>query len=312
MKTDKWSSYPTRHAMRALGILVFTYVILIFALPANSQVTRQYHLSGLEYHVLLFAVVLPSLAVWFTAFYSYSKLYQYARSIPKAPEGSDFKRLADGCTWLAWSLPAPAIISLLLFAVANTHQGFRGTAIIVVNYVSLLMPLIGFSLIGGAARSLVGRAKVHFKPSSIRAVVLFFVTVGVLYCYLSFRHLDLGSLGTTHNPYHLPVWLAVLTIIIPYLYAWFVGLLAAYEITVYSKQVRGLLYRQPLQMLVGGLVMVVVSSIVLEYINAVEPRVGHLVLNLKLLLTLAFRIAGGLGFALIAVGARRLKKIEEV
>jgi hypothetical protein len=312
MKITTWSAYLTRHAIRTFAVLTLLYVVLIFALPANTQVTQSYHLRGLDYHVLLFAINLPSLVVWFAAFYSYSKLYGYARSIPSAPEGKDFKRLADGCAWLAWSLPAPAIISLVLFAVANNHGGFNGAAVIITNYSNLLLPLVGFTLIGGAARSLVTRAKVRFAANSMRGLVLLFVMIGVLYCYLTFRHLSLGSLGATHNPYYLPVWLAVLSVIVPYLYAWFVGLLAAYEISGYSKNVRGLLYRQPLQLLVGGLITVVTSSVALEYIGVINPRVGHLVLDYKLLLTLAFRIAGGLGFTLIAIGANRLKKIEEV
>ncbi|PIZ63149.1 hypothetical protein COY17_01230 [Candidatus Saccharibacteria bacterium CG_4_10_14_0_2_um_filter_52_9] len=94
---------------------------------------------------------------------------------------------------------------------------------------------------------------------------------------------DLGSLASAKNPYFLPVWLVVVSVIIPYLYAWFVGLLA-----------------------------VIFSSIALQYLNGIRPSPGYLTLDYRLLLTLIFRILGGAGFVMLIIGAGRLKKIEEV
>jgi hypothetical protein len=142
--------------------------------------------------------------------------------------------------------------------------------------------------------------------------MLVFVVGGVLYCYLTFRRFDPSSLGSTNNPYALPIWLMLLTVIIPYLYAWFVGLLAAYEITTYTKQVRGVLYKQALHLLVIGLLAVIIGSITLQYVSSVAPAAGHLTLNYRLLLITLFRVVDGIGFVLIAIGALRLRKIEEV
>jgi hypothetical protein len=110
----------------------------------------------------------------------------------------------------------------------------------------------------------------------------------------------------------LPAWLMIVSVIVPYLYAWCIGLLAAYEIMVFSVNVRGLLYRRALLFLVIGLVAVILSSIAYQYVNSVVPRTGELVFNYKLLLTLAIRIVSGIGFFVLAIGASRLKKIEEV
>jgi hypothetical protein len=138
------------------------------------------------------------------------------------------------------------------------------------------------------------------------------VTVGVLYCYLIFRQLGSISFGSTADPYYLPLWLMVTTVTIPYLYAWFIGLLAAYEISAYSRHIRGLLYKQSLWLLAIGLVVVIGSSVTLQYINSVGPRAGYLLLNYHLLFLSCCRIIGSCGYALIALGAIRLKKIEEV
>lgn len=312
MKTAKETNRPTSRALQQYVSLAILYTVLIFILPANSVTEQLYHFSVFEYRVVMFAIALPSLLVWLAAFIGYAKLREYAFAIRKTPEGIYFDQLAEGCMWLAWSLPISTIVPALLNAVANRHPGFHSSAIIISNYTSLILPLIGFSMIASASRGLLGNVKTKLSLANARLIILGFLILGVLYCFLTFSRFDLNSLGSTDNPYFLPAWLMVVTVTVPYLYAWFMGILAVYEITLFSKQVRGVLYRQALGLLVGGLLAVILSSVALQYINSVEPRVGHLVLNYKIVLVSLFRIIGGAGFILLAVGASRLKKIEEV
>ncbi len=293
-------------------MLAIFYVFLILVLPASTVATQDYNLSALEYRVILLALALPSLLIWLAAFIGYAKLRLYARSIRKTPEGIYFDQLAEGCTWLAWSLPVSTIVPTVLNAIANEHPGFHSIAIILSNYISLILPLIGFSVIAGASRGLLGNVRAKLSLANARIIIIGFLVLGVVYCFLTFSRFDLTSLGSTDNPYFLPAWLMVITVIVPYLYAWFMGILAAYELTLFSKHVRGVLYRQAVGFVVGGLLAVILSSVALQYINSVEPRVGHLVFSYKLILVLLFRIIGGAGFILLALGANRLQKIEEV
>jgi hypothetical protein len=312
MTIDKRTAQLTTRALQIAIFLAFIYIALIFLLPANKATMRAYHLSTLEYRTTLFAVMLPAVITWLAAFFGYAKLRQYVYLVRKTSEGAYFDKLATGCTWLAWSLPLPAILSLLLNAVANKWPAVYPSSIIFSNYLNLLLPLIAFSIIGTASRGLVRSAKLNFSLASVRVIMLLFLTAGVLYCYLTFQRFNLTSLSSTHNPYFLPIWLMVLSVIIPYLYAWFVGLLAAYEIALFSKYIEGVLYRQALRLLVAGLTTIIVSSVALQYMNGVQPRVGHLVLGYQLVLSSIFRIIGGGGFVLLAIGAIRLKRIEEV
>lgn len=303
---------PTLRAMQYYLLLVVSYLGLILLLPANSRAMENYDLSALEYRILYLAVVFPVLVVWFAAFFGYAKLQEYAQSIKGAPEAPAFQRLATGCRWLAWSLPVPALTAVTFNALADVWPALHSTAIIMVTYVTLILSLVAFSIIGMASRELISRAKVRLSAVGTRSVMLLFVIGGVLYCYLTFRQFEPGNLNSTNNPYHLPIWVMLLTVIIPYLYAWFVGLLATYEIAAYAKRVRGVLYKQALHLFVAGLITVISASIALQYISTVEPPSGHLSLNYRLLLITIFRILDGVGFALIAVGILRLKKIEEV
>ncbi len=302
------------NATRAHISLAVAYVVLIFLLPASGQTFQAYHLTGVAYRVALFMVTLPLFAAWFAAFYGYVTLRAYAKSIndTKSPEGRDFERLANGYGWLAWSLPLPAFVGLIFDAISNARPGFHSAEVIMLNYLNLLMLLIAFSIIGTAARGLISRVRGRFTIGGTRIGLLLLVIGSVFYFYLSFQHLHSASLGSSDNLYFLPVWLWLLTVVIPYLYTWYIGGLAAYEIDIFSRHVHGLVYRQPLRLLVGGLIVVIVSFIALQYVSSVTPRTGHLLLNYRLLLVSGFRIMAGAGYILIALGAIRLKRIEEV
>lgn len=299
--------------MRYYVLLAGLYTLLIFSLPPNAAALEAYNLRAIEYRVIMFGLALPSMAVWLAAFIGYTKLHQYARAIRHSPEGTAFEKLATGCSWLAWSLPITAIIPMLLHSLAGRWNDFQPTAIILTNYLSLILPLIAFVFIAQASRLLLINKKnqaVHLLNSQF--IILIFLVIGVAYCYFTFRQFDLTSLSTVNNPYFLPVWLMVLTVTVPFLYAWFIGLLASYEIMLYSRLESGVLYRQALILVSCGLLAVVLSSIALQYLNGVMPRAGHLVLDHQLALTLFFRIVGGAGFVMLATGASRLKKIEDI
>lgn len=308
-----YASSPTALILARYATLAIIYVILIFVLPGNQSIMREHRLTATEYHVLQFLVGLPLMAVWFMAFYGYAKLEEYTISIRKTPEAIGFSRLTQGCAWMAWSLPIHSIVSLVARAITSTHPGFNSAEIIIINYVDLIFPLVGFTLIGMASRHLFDRAKMTLSAASIRGITILFVAGGVLYCYLIFRQFTGTGLAATDNPYHLPVWLTVLTIIVPYLYAWFAGMLAVYELVTYGRHVRGVLYRQAMHILVTGLFAMILGSIAFQYARSFQPaEEAHLVLGLYLILSLAFQIVSGLGFLMIALGAARLKKIEEV
>jgi hypothetical protein len=312
MATAKNHNHHTTKAMLSFVALSVIYVLLVFLLPANKGTMQMYHLTPEAYHVLLSAITMPSLAVWLAAFLAYGKLYEYTDHIHSSMENTGFMRIARGIKWLAWSLPISSIVSLVAYAVMNATSGLHNSAVIINNYIVLALPLIGYSLIGSGGRALMAQAKLNFSVSDAQSIMLSFVGGGVLYCYLTFRQLSTISLSSTRNPYAMPVWLVVISLMIPYLYAWFVGILSALEINTYSKRVRGLLYRQPLRLLVIGLTIVIVSSIVVQFLGTAVPTTGHIVLDYHLTFRFLLRAASGVGFLLITFGVLRLKKIEEV
>ena len=184
--------------------------------------------------------------------------------------------------------------------------------VIISNYAELLIPLVAFLIVGSAAREIIASRKANLKLWSTRTLMIGFALFGILYCILIFQHFNLSSLSNTQNPYHLPIWLTLISLIIPYLYGWFIGLLAAYEIGLHALTVKGVIYRRALIYLAVGLATIILASIAVAYITSASPNKAELTLNFKLLLIIIFRILGGLGFIMLAIGASRLKKIEDL
>jgi hypothetical protein len=302
----------TSDAIVKISVLAIAYVLLIFILPASPETRNAYHLSRLDYGVIDFAVNIPSMFVWFAAFGGSASLLRYANVLDGTNEGEYYKHLAKGCSWLAWSLPIMALISLILSSISYKLPGFKGASIIITNYINLIFPLIAFTVISNASQNLVGNMIIKLNSFSARILIIFFMSVSVVYCYLTFSRFYKPDHLNHTNPFYLPVWLMIVSIIIPYLYAWAIGLISSYQMTQYSKQVKGLLYRRAQQLLISGLVTIIISLIALQYVNGVAPRVGHLVLNAKLVVTVVFHLINGIGFILLALGALKLKKIEDV
>lgn len=285
---------------------------LIFLLPANKVAMHNYSLDTSQYKILVFLVTLPYMIIWLGAFLSYAKLAQYTHLIKKAPEGEDFEQITKGIKILAYGLPLVSITSICLSAIANSFTGFKPTSIILINYASLLVPLLAYPVIRKGAHGLVERSNSRFSLNDVRALVIVLVLIGVGYCFFTFKKLNLDSLGSADNPYYLPAWLMITTVIIPYLYAWFSGLLGAYELMLYSRQVKGVLYRQSMHLLSAGFVGIIAGGVGLQYLRTVIPRTGHIALNSALLLANIIYIILVIGFVILVIGAIKLKKIEEV
>jgi len=298
--------------LRPVLLFIPLYILLIFLLPASKTVMRTYSLEPFQYHILLLLVTLPYMLVWISACLAYVRLRQYTKLLKKTPEGGDYWHITRGIMYLAYGLPIVAILSLLINSVGNHVSELKAASIIMVNYLSLLVPLVAYSTLRKGTHGLVERNKLRFSLNDMRTIVIALVLIGVAYCYFTFRKLNLDSIGSADNPYYLPAWLMITTIIVPYLYAWFSGLLAAYELVLFGRQVQGVLYRQAVRWVASGVAGVVAGGVALQYLRTVVPRTGHLSINTAFLFAFTAYVILIVGFVLIIIGASKLKRIEEV
>jgi len=253
-------------------------------------------------------VAIPLVVVWSAAFYGYASLERYALAIRKTADGKAFTTIARGLRWLAWGLPISSIASNILSGIAHNHLSFGKFAVIISHYVTLIISIVAFTIINNGTTQLVAATQKRLSINTLRGVLIGYITLATAYCAGT-----ISNVVHRHtNVYYLPVWLISFTIIAPYLYAWLMGLFASYEISFYRKQVSGVFYKRALNLISWGLGMAIISSIILQYISSSSNYLRRIDFNWRLLLAYFFLLAYAIGFILVALGANKLKKIEEI
>lgn len=300
------------HAFASYLVLVLAYIVLNILLPVDHATLHRYHLSVTQYHELILGIILPLLVIWFTAFFGYERIRQYREAVQGSPEEPAFHHLTRGFGWLAWGLPITSIISVILNSIAVGTPWFKGPAVITDNYISLAVAVGAFHFISIGTHHFNHLAQ-RRRQSSIppRVFIIFFIFLVVSYCFLISRSLARNHAGGI-DPYHLPDWIVMLTLVAPYLYAWFLGLWSTIEIGRYQTTVSGVLYKRALRYLASGIGVVILTYIAIQYISSASYRLTGMTLNSVLAIIYALLILYALGFILIASGAQKLKKIEEV
>jgi hypothetical protein len=104
----------------------------------------------------------------------------------------------------------------------------------------------------------------------------------------------------------------LLTIVVPYIYSWYLGLLAAYELHIYTKKVKGIIFRKSWNTVAFGIVWIIISSIMLQYFATVSAKLNDFSLQTVMLLIYSLLPIIAVGYVLVAIGAKRLTKIEVV
>lgn len=289
------------------AFLVVIYVAATLLIAPNKATLVQYHISATGLRWLDLTIVIPIVAIWFAAFYGYQKMSNYVRLIADTKDGRQIARLTQGILLLTLSLPIGSLTAILTRFIAAHHPAFTAAGVIISNYVNLLLPLAAFYIISRGTRglTLISKKRPSYRVS--HALTALAIVVGVLYGYFVSR--PGAYLG---QAYHLSDALVLTTIVIPYIYTWFLGILAAYEIHLYSRNLSGVIYRQGWDLLAFGLGAIVVVSVLLQYLGTLSVQLKSLTLHWMLLLVYVLLVLLSAGYVLLALGAKKLIKIEEV
>lgn len=299
---------------KSTSIFIFfttVYALFVVLLPSGSVSQASLGLRDAKYDLLLIALRLPLIVLLGLMYFAYRRLNKYSVSIADTPEGEHFITITKGLGCIVWGMLATTLIGALLGAYANIHADFRNTSLIIINYMYLLLSLVAFSYISSGVHRITRKAHIIFQTNHLKILMLGLVFLGVVFCYLISTRLD-GNAAGNSNAYFLPNWLVWGTVVIPYLYAWFLGVFAAMELLIIAKSTQGIIYRRALQYLAFGLVGVILAMVLLQYFRSVVPRTGKLALGSTLFFVYGIYLLGALGAISICKGAQRLQRIEDV
>jgi len=287
-------------------ILTLIAIGLALGLPPNPDAVHQLHTSTAAYRLAVAILLIPYVLIWYAAFYAFAKLREYSRPLKGAKDGDAFRKITVGMGILAFSLVVPTIISLVLNSIAVHHSSFKAAATIINNYLGLYPGLIAFLVLFAGGRMLLRTVKGGAQQLDPRWSAPWFFLLCVV-----FSHLAIDNYYHAH-PYHLSLWLLIVTIIVPYLYGWMVGLLCAYELRLYAKTVKGLLYRQAVKQFANGIAVTIAGSIAIQFVNTALAQRLNKSLGSVLLADYGLLIIVAVGLLLMALGTKKLKRLEEL
>jgi hypothetical protein len=306
----KWD--PDSKALVYLFIaLAVIYAAVVLILPIDPVVLERYDITETGARLLNLTVILPAEAIWFGALYGYIRLKSYARLIGGSAEGSPFNRLADGLGILALSLPFRGVVSAVMNHLTVNDPGLETVATVVPNYIGLAFSVVSFMLIASGAHGLLTSLRNRGPGSPVsNYAVLALILLSSVFTWLILS----GPAGSTSEAeaYQSPAWIVILTLAVPYLFAWYQGALATYRLYVYKSRVEGHLYREAFGNISAGIGLILFLSILIQLITTISERLNRLELTPVLLLIYLLVLLYAVGFGLVAKGAKKFKKIEEV
>ncbi len=295
--------------------LIFAILIVIYAglslIPApDRQTLVQYHLSPAHARVLSASIVLPVVAIWLAAMYGFVKLKEYAQLIKSSPDGKAFDTISVGVLFLALGSPLASIFTTAGTLLVRHYPGWQSAATIINNYVGLITMALGLYYIARGADQLVKLVRKKPSESEQHVLVLLFIALSTLYSYFIITR-PINNV-VEQKIYHMPNVLILITLAIPYLYFWYRGLVGAYYLYHYQKNIKGKIYKGSLSWVAAGIAIIIASSIFVRLLVTISARISTLSLTPILLIIYGFLIVSALGYLLIALGAKRLRRIEEV
>lgn len=294
------------------GFIIWSLIYITGILIAPAAPNR-FNLTAAKTKLLQITIALPVVLIWGAAIYGAERFKNYTSGIKYEKDGSALDRVALGLIVLIGSVMSSGISGILRpWAI---RDGWLKTFTIIFNYLQVLLPLIAFYIMfkgSSELKKLVVRKKENIL--SWLPVTLIIIVVGALYItvLLSYAYKNTTPDPSKYSSFYLSDPLIILTLALPYLLGWALGIKSTMNIAAYQKKVKGLIYKSALKRLVVGLYTVIGFAIILQLLTAFSTFFAKAGLGSILLIIYMIIIIYSVGFIIIASGAKRLGNIEKV
>lgn len=312
----------TKHVQKMIGYkyigfylaAVALYVAVTVMTPLRENV---YHLSEASIRLIQVSFIVPIAAIWFTVTYGAMKFRQYAQIIHRADNGPAYMAIATALTVM--------LAGLLFNSLFGLIQGFLETEsqirsfTIAKNLLAVVIQIVIFGVMYLATEKLLQSAATTTTDSPELRLKRNFgnLAMGIgLSVYaalmLSNEYRNFTPDYKTITSFYLSDMELVLTIIIPYAIAWILALMSLHNINAYVENVKGIVYREVFGRVATGLTLVISFNILLGMLSSLGGLFQGSSLQAILIFVYVILICYGVGYIVIATGAKRLAKIEEV
>ncbi len=298
-------------------LFAILYALFVFSTPVDQAVLTKYHLSLSQVRILDVLIIIPLCIIWFLAFYGFSAFDLYARLIRRDKDGDAFHNIARGIMILAIGSAATTIFNAAAGLYTHSHLESMRYQVIAGNYLTMLVTVASFYFIyKGAVRLCKITKKQRVASSGPLVFNLGYIAFAAVYTYVFVVHLPAAKnvplTATSHAAYYTPNWVLIPTFLVSYLLAWYLGGLSVYLLYFYTRHIGGRLYSSVLRYLSTGVAVVVAGSVIFQILTVFTGQLQNLsTASLLILIYLLLAIIAA-GYVPIAIGAKKLAKIETV
>ncbi len=292
------------------SLLTISYILLSFLPSPLKTALKMYNLTPSSYRLLILPIISLVVISWIAGLYGALTFRSYSRLIGGTKDGEAIRMISIGLLILVIVQPLGANIAAIAGLIDRSHVNLVPTLTIMTNYTTILLTALYAGTIAIGAERLIKllKGKVKAWPQSVWVAA--FIIASSLYSY--FIVIEPIHTPLARRIYFLPNWLLLVSVAIPYLLIWYIGLSAVYKIYLYNRNVRGWVYKNALNYLAAGIALVIATSIITRVLTTVSNKLSQLSLTPVLFVIYGLLLINALGFVLIAFSAKDLRKIEEV
>lgn len=291
------------------------YILQTFVIPSDQSAVARYKLSYSTTQILRLSVFLPIMFVWAMALKGYIKLDKYATLLADSREYYAWRNIARGVLIMALSLPLSAIVSNMATSIYHNNPSLTPKMVIINNYIMLTILSAAILFFYRGARHLyagpvVKRDRWSYGP----LYLLVFLLISSMFVYLNLTNeaRQFPTSSASVAAYYLPDWLLMTTVLIPYVWVMYAGIKSVEFIHAYRRYATGSIYKSSLRSLAIGLALVISSWIAQRFLLLLITAFDTFALQYLLAVIYCLIFLIGFGYTLIARGATKLTKIEEV
>jgi len=299
----------SRHPLPYIIILIcwVAYVALSLMSPHTPTAPSVANPARL---IIRFSIFIPVLLIWVTAIRGALTFKAYAKIIHESPEAASLGKIANALFWLVGYIVAITLVGAVV--PYFTESPILASILVLRDHLPAFITLIAFIQLYQGSHQLKKIADfATWSPSTIWFFIGYaiFCLVFVL-TFAANAGMNSAQAINRNSSSVLPPAVLLVTLILPYLAAWFIGLLASINIAKFSYRVKGIIYRRALKDLVFGIWSIVLFAMVLQLLTFTIRILLGLSLVPILALLYALLLLYALGFMLIYSGAKKLTRIE--
>jgi hypothetical protein len=304
--TTRWK-YTFATYATVVGIWV-VYALLTFFAPDTAS-SAHFDMHGARRVIIDLTILIPVHLIWLLAAYGVTTFKSYAIMLKGTKEGTGINLIADGLlVTLTYFIVTSIYSSIMPYLI---HYQYYDSLAVIRDHLAPLFSLVAFFLLYRGSSLL--RQVTPFSTwttGTIWALVGYAVFVAAF--VFDFATTATGGGPTRSSVDILPHEILLVTLILPYVIAWFLGVLACINIVKYASHVKGKLYRKALRDLVLGISGIAIFVIVIQLIGFANRYFSNWSLGPILAILYALIILYGIGFVFVASGAKKLARIEAV